>query len=128
MEKEERVRFWWESANRNVIDAEDNYKMKHYDWCLFIWGLALEKLLKAQLINKGKEIIFTHNLIKLAQDAGFRLDEEECDNLAEINTFNINARYDDYKYEFYRRAMLEYARKWKQVCELFWKKFEEGLK
>jgi len=53
MEKEERVKSWLESAGRNVVVAEDNFKMGHYDWCLFMWHLALEKLLKARLLRKG---------------------------------------------------------------------------
>jgi len=128
MEKRERVQFWWNSAKKNVVDAEDNWKIKHYDWCLFIWGLALEKLLKAQLIAKEKEIVFTHNLIKLAQDAGYKLSESEYDQLAEINTFNINVRYDDYKFEFYKKATESYAKVWRENCKILWEKFEEGLK
>ena len=115
MEKRERVQFWWNSAKKNVVDAEDNWKIKHYDWCLFIWGLALEKLLKAQLIE-------------LAQDAGYELSESEYDQLAEINTFNINARYDDYKFEFYKKATESYAKVWRENCKILWEKFEEGLK
>jgi len=128
VDKIEKSKFWWNSAKKNASDATDFFKTKHYDWCLFVWGLALEKILKSQLITRDKEIIFTHNLIKLAQDAGFNLNETEYDYLAEINTFNINTRYDDYKYKFYKKATLEYTAKWQNICQNLWSKFEEGLK
>jgi len=122
MEKEERVKSWLESAGRNVVVAEDNFKMGHYDWCLFMWHLALEKLLKARLLRKEKEVVFTHNLIKLCQDSGMELDTGDLEDLAEINTFNLNARYDDYKFEFYRKATKEYCLTWRKKCSYFWGK------
>jgi len=34
------------------------------------------------------------------------------DILDTISTFNINARYDDYKLAFYKKCDLEYTKKW----------------
>lgn len=44
------------------------YKSGHYDWSLFIWHIALEKMLKVKIMNKSKEVEFTHNLYKLAKN------------------------------------------------------------
>lgn len=39
------------------------------------------------------------------------------DDLDMITTFNINARYDNYKQEFYNRCTKEFTDLWKQKIE-----------
>ena len=55
-------------AQQDVATAKDMYKSGHYDWSLFIWHIALEKMLKVKIMNKSKEVEFTHNLYKLAKN------------------------------------------------------------
>jgi hypothetical protein len=43
------------------------------------------------------------------------LNEEELIQLKEISTFNITARYDNYKRDFYNKATEEYASEWIQI-------------
>ncbi len=43
---------------------------------------------------------------------GLELTEEYSDWLDEITSFNINARYDDYKKEFYSLCTPEYTKAW----------------
>jgi len=93
------------------------YKSGHYDWSLFIWHIALEKMLKVKIMNKSKEVEFTHNLYKLAKNSQYPFEEEVYKQLQEITTFNIAARYDDYKLSFYRKANKTYATKWSKICE-----------
>ena len=49
MTQDQRVGYWLESVKRNREVAKDNFKLKHYDWALFLWHLAIEKTLKAVL-------------------------------------------------------------------------------
>jgi hypothetical protein len=42
-----------------------------------LWGMALEALLKAVVIEKSKEIQFTHNLIELSVDAGIEFSDDQ---------------------------------------------------
>lgn len=50
----------------------------------------------------GVHAPFTHNLYRLAEQIGLELPSEYADWLDEITAFNLSARYDDYKKEFYK--------------------------
>lgn len=51
------------------------------------------------LVNMGN-MPFTHNLYRIAELIEIELSDEYGDWLDEITSFNLNARYDDYKKEF----------------------------
>lgn len=104
-------------AEKDIKTAQDLFKLKHYDWSLFIWHLAIEMIVKAKIISLGKQIIYTHNLVRLFKLAEISLDNKLLSQLNEITTFNIEARYDDYKLSFYRKANKAYAVKWSLTCE-----------
>ena len=70
----------------------------------------MEKILKALAVKKiGKSAPYVHDLLDLANIAGIELSEEQKELLREINTFNIRARYDNYKSDFYKRATKKYT-------------------
>jgi len=98
-------------AKKDVKTAKDLFRLKHYDWSLFVWHLAIEKILKAKIVSLNQKIIYTHDLVRLAKLAKIPLDQELIFQLNEITTFNIEARYDDYKLSFYKKADLEYTKK-----------------
>ena len=50
-----------------------------------------------------------HDLLRLAEKANIKLNEEKQDILDVITAFNINARYHDYKQAFYRLCDKTYA-------------------
>jgi len=118
LEKEEVVAYWKESARKDRQVVKDMLKSKHNDWALFIWHLAIEKLLKGLLVKEEKEVIFTHNLFRLAMELEeINFSEEHLEWLKEITTFNLEARYNSYKFEFYKKATDEYTKKWDSRCE-----------
>lgn len=112
------VRFWQQSSARSWRTALDLYKTKHFDICLFFCHLTIEKYLKARVVEKTKEAApYSHDLVMLAGVAGVELrprDEELCRILT---TFNISGRYDDYKFQFYKKATSAYARKYLRATE-----------
>ena len=75
------------------------------DWCLFIGHLVLEKILKALFVQDNNNQLppKTHNLIKLARHTNINLTEEQEVLLDEVNDFNLEARYPQYKNEFYKK-------------------------
>ena len=82
---------------------------------MFLGHLVLEKLLKAHYVkNNKKHAIFTHDLLRLATLAGLELNEETEEWLDEISTFNINARYDSYKKDFYQLCTREFTTLWSE--------------
>lgn len=117
MTKSEAYKYWLESAERNLEIAKDNFRLGHYDWSLFFCHLTLEKVLKAVIIKKGKIPPPIHDLYRLTKIAGVEKDADYEESLKEISTYNIEARYDDYKRSFYKKATKAYTEKWIKVCE-----------
>ncbi|PIQ69852.1 DNA-binding protein, partial [Candidatus Shapirobacteria bacterium CG11_big_fil_rev_8_21_14_0_20_40_12] len=53
----------------------------------------------------------------MASEAGIELTEEQKQDFKEITSYNIEARYDDIKLSFYKKATKEYALKWAKKCK-----------
>ncbi|MEK7577711.1 MAG: HEPN domain-containing protein [Patescibacteria group bacterium] len=118
MSNEERVKYWLDSAVETREVANESYTSKHYDWAFFQWHLAIEKLFKGIISKKDDTPIFTHDLLKLAKQAGIPLSQLQQDWLNEITTYSIDARYDDYKRSFYKKVTEKvYREKWQALCE-----------
>ncbi len=118
MTQTEALNYWKTSALDSLQTAKDNFTLKHYDWTLFIGHLSLEKAIKGLIIAKtDQNPLPVHNLIKLCEQAKLQLTKDQTTNLAEINTFNIEARYDDYKLSFFKKATPEYTQKWLLIIE-----------
>lgn len=121
MSNKEMIKNWLLKAEKDVETAKDLYRTKHYDWCLFIWHLAIEKALKAKILSLNKPIIYIHDLNRLASETNIIFDKDQIINFNEITTFNLEARYDDCKFSFYKKANKEYAKKWMVICESIYK-------
>lgn len=117
MSKQEAIGYWIRSAERDRQTALDFYKSKHYVWSLFIWQLTIERLFKALIVKNDKEIIPTHNLSHLSKIIGLEMTSQQQDQIKKISSFNIEARYDDYKENFYHKATQDFTQKWSKVCE-----------
>lgn len=50
-----------------------------------------------------------HNLLAIANSAGLNLTTEQQSFLDEVTTFNIRARYPDYKNRFYKTATHDFT-------------------
>jgi len=88
-------------------------KSKDFHWALFIGHLVIERLLKAIVVRKtGTHAPLTHDLRRLAKFSGIAFEDEHKMWLDTISTFNINARYDDYKQDFYKKCTPDYSITW----------------
>ena len=77
---------------------------------LFFAHLCLERALKAFYCQKtSQHAPYTHNLLALVEKAGLQLSEADIQLMAEINEFNLEARYPDEKFTIYQRASKEVA-------------------
>jgi hypothetical protein len=86
---------------------------------MFLWHISIEKLLKAYYVNiYKKHAPLIHNLYRLAELCELDLTDEYSDWLDKITSFNINARYDDYKREFYSLCTEEFATDWIEKIKL----------
>lgn len=101
MEKQENIELWLNSSDDNYKSMMNMFKAREYMWSLFIGHLVVEKLLKAYYVKMiGNEVPRTHDLLKLAINAGIDLDETKKDELQYITLFNIETRYDEYRRDF----------------------------
>ncbi|HNX07907.1 MAG TPA: HEPN domain-containing protein [Bacteroidales bacterium] len=110
-----------EKIKKHWIDTSDEdyqtmlvlFGSKSFSWSLFLGHISVEKLLKAYYVSKNKNHApYTHNLYRLAELSGIELTDEYADWLDEISAFNLNARYDDYKREFFSICTEEYTKEW----------------
>jgi len=110
----EKIKIYWiYSSDKNFITMNHLFESKDYDWALFIGHLVIEKLLKACFIHKKKELPpFIHNLLRLAELSDIELSDEANEFFATVTTFNIYARYDDYKGNFYKLCTKQFTEFW----------------
>ena len=85
----------------------------------------VEKLLKAYYTKvHGKSPPPTHNLIRLTELSEIGLNEEQRKFFATVTSFNIEARYNDYKQKFYKQCTKEFTELWLRNI----KKYREWIK
>ena len=113
MNSQDLIKYWLESSDRDYISMLKNYEARQYTWALFIGHLVLEKLLKAIYAKVNKDKPYPpkiHNLNILAEKCGLTLSIEQKRILFTCNSFNISARYEDYKNDFYNKCTEDYTK------------------
>ena len=107
------VEYWINTAELDHKAMRHLFENGDYHWSLFMGHLVIEKLLKACYVkNKGGNPPYIHNLSRIAEKAELTMTDKQLDILDTISTFNIRARYDDYKQLFYKKCTLEYTKLW----------------
>ena len=104
----------WNDESKDALQtAQDLYQAERYHHALFFCHLAVEKELKAFYVEKKETFPPpVHDLLYLLKKSEIILTQELTEDLVELNSFNIRARYDDYKKEFYKKATKRYGEKW----------------
>jgi HEPN domain-containing protein len=107
------VKHWIDTSDEDFQTMLSLFDSKSYGWSLFLGHISVEKLLKAYYVSKNKKHApLTHNLYRLAELCELELTEEHADWLDKITSFNLNARYDDYKREFYSLCTVDFTQDW----------------
>lgn len=107
------INYWIMSSDSDYKTMLSLIKLKNYNWSLFLGHIVVEKLLKAYFIKVNKtHPPLTHNLLRLAELSKIELTEERKLFFATLTTFNINARYEDYKMEFIKICTKKYTVEW----------------
>ena len=105
MKKDDVLRYWIESSDNDFKAMVHLFEKGDHSWSLFIGHLVMEKLLKAYYVH---QIDITppliHDLVRLSEKSRLPLTEEQKDILDTISTFNLQVRYDDYKFSFHRKC------------------------
>ncbi|MDY0254559.1 MAG: HEPN domain-containing protein [Tenuifilaceae bacterium] len=115
---EEIIGYWKDSSDQNYATMNNLLKSRDYSWALFIGHLVIEKLLKAHYVkNQKKHALYTHDLLRLSSKCGLKVSSEFEEWLDDISTFNLNARYDNYKRDFNKLCTKEFTAVWVQRIE-----------
>lgn len=124
MTEKNALKSWKDGAADALDTAEKLFADKKYHHSLFFVHLAVEKLLKAlHQKRKNEPAPPLHNLSRLAKLSAIEINVETEEELKEISSFSVSARYDDYKQSFYKKATREYATKWLNIGKKLSKKF-----
>lgn len=110
----ELMEHWIESSDNDYDVMMTLYNGEKYSWCLFLGHLVLEKLIKAIYAKNNPASPYAvkkHDLLFLANKSNINLDDDKKAKLDLITTFNMNARYEDYKKDFSSKCTKEYTDK-----------------
>ena len=107
------AQYWIESSDKDYSTMKNLYMSKDYNWALFVGHMVLEKLLKALYVKLTKKHPpYIHDLLRIAQKMDLKVIPEQEEWLDTITTFNINARYDNYKQNFNKLCTKEFTDNW----------------
>lgn len=122
------IDYWVTSSKDDLDTAKKLFEAKKYNHSLFFVHLSLEKILKAIHVSRQKQAALPiHDLVRLAEKTSLVIDSDVISQLAEISTFNVAARYDDYKFNFYKKATHEYAKKWLAIGDKLYTLFLQQI-
>ncbi|MBN2108095.1 MAG: HEPN domain-containing protein [Deltaproteobacteria bacterium] len=128
MTKDEHIKYWLESAQYDFETAQSLFQNKKFSWTLFLGHLVLEKILKAKYVQDNDNQVppKLHDLVRLSELTKLTLTEEQKLFLDEVNDFNLEARYPDYKQSFYKKCTEDFtAGYFKKIEEYYqWLKFQ----
>jgi len=112
------ITYWIHSADTDYQAMIHLFEKGDYSWSLFIGHLVIEKLLKAIFAyNNSQSPPYIHDLLRLAEKCKLDINEAQKDILDTLTTFNIRARYDDYKMEFYKKCTMHYTAQWVETIK-----------
>jgi HEPN domain-containing protein len=108
--KKELINYWIKSSDKDFKTMNNLFKSRDYHWALFLGHLVIEKLLKAYFVKKVNDYPpYTHNLLQIATKADLPINGTQKDFLDLLTSFNIAARYADYKLQFYKKCTRQFT-------------------
>ncbi len=112
-DKDKLIKYWIDSSEKDFKTMKDLYRTKNNNWALFMGHLVIEKIAKALFVKKREEFTpLIHDLRRILEKAGIEIDDEQKVILDTVTRFNIKARYDDYKQNFYKLCTDNFTKEW----------------
>ena len=111
MTKEEHIKYWVETSEKDFQRAELLFREKDFVFALFCLHLVLEKLLKANWVknNISNDAPRIHNLVKILNETSLELSDEDKQFLSDMNKFQLEGRYPDYSRKLRTEFNLNFA-------------------
>lgn len=104
MNKNDYIKYWTISAQKDWRRVNLLIKNKDFVFALFCAHLTLEKLIKAHWVkdNPDNHPPKIHNLVYLISKTKLNASENEMAFLEQMNLFQIEGRYPDYRNNLYK--------------------------
>ncbi|MDR2590220.1 MAG: HEPN domain-containing protein [Oscillospiraceae bacterium] len=127
MTRKQHVDYWLHGASESIKDMRAAIKSKRRTNAMFCGHLAVEKMLKGLCAVRGFDIQREHKLIKLAKECGLdaTLTFNQREELQIITSFNIEARYDDFKMRFHATCTPQYVDEWSKKITAWYKNLKK---
>lgn len=103
--------YWVETAKDTMDSSVKLFEQGKYVHSMFFLHLALEKMMKCLYVNRNKqEPPYGHSLqVLISKINDINPGSDIMKLLTEVTTFNIAARYNDYKKSFYKTCDRDFA-------------------
>lgn len=119
---EDLIKYWLKSAEEDHRVMQHLFDAGDYSYSLFFGHLVLEKTLKAYFVKINNEHApYTHSLTYLSEKSNLNLTSLQLSLLEEVNQFNLEARYPDKKFEFYKICTKDFTSSYIAKIEEFYK-------
>ena len=111
MTKEDHIKYWVDSAQKDWEAVESLFVSKNYLHALFFAHLLLEKLAKAHWVKNNQENIppRVHNVVWLLEQSNIDMGVNTMEFLEHFNDFQLSGRYPDYTNTIYKRCTKDYT-------------------
>ncbi len=118
MNVEQVQKYWLKQSDGDWKVSQGLFSLGHYAYALFFCHLCLEKLFKAIIVQKtGKQSPYSHDLLYLVEKSKIKITSAQKEQLNDITQFNVRARYDDIKNQFYKKATRGYSEKYIEITK-----------
>jgi HEPN domain-containing protein len=109
------IKYWKGHSDYDIVTAKYMLETKRYPYCLFLCHLSIEKIIKAIIVLQTKKSApYSHNLVDLAKKTKIDFSTNQQEILADLTEFNLEARYPEWKKDFYKKASRAYTQKYYQ--------------
>jgi HEPN domain-containing protein len=96
MDVDKHVAYWKNGSEEDITAARSLLEKGHLRHCLFFVHLAIEKILKAHVTRLTKDVPpRIHNLVRLADMAGLKLESGQRELLREFGAYQLEGWYPD---------------------------------
>lgn len=111
LSKTDHINYWFSSSTEDWERALFLYEKKDYVFCLFCVHLSIEKLSKALWVkeNQNNYPPRIHEIKYLLADTSFVPDPEQSLFIDNLQKYQIEGRYPDYKKLIYSYTTLDYT-------------------
>lgn len=93
------IKKWLEFAEKDLKVANELFKRQYWDYCVLMCHQAIEKILKAHIIERSSIPKKTHDLVSLYRESKLELPENWRIFIKNLSSHYMPPRYPDIAYK-----------------------------